>query len=805
MKIKYILRLTAICIVLMLTVTALGETDASSESGQDAEAVVTEVETTLATTPTDESAQEEEQDAVVDEAIASEPPDDNSAAQQETNSDESSAEKIIVSITPISQSECEVSQKPTLSEVVAALPSTLNVTLSDGTTDKVAITWTCSNYDDDAASYTFQSVLNESGYVLSDGVSMPTAVLYITGNVVSGDFTFTINDDDTLTLIAWDGTASSAAVPDAVDGRSVIAVAASAFAGNTSVRTIILPEGLITLESGAFRSCTKLETVELPDTLEEVGTNLFSGCDALETIQIDIYLETTFTDGTGYTRTVQDEDQQERRITVSFGETITDYCVLSGGIWIQDGDIEIKADHAATVNSGGKVSISESSAITVLGTLSCSGTCENSGTIIACAGSVSGMSGTIVTEHSYSNGFCTVCGEQQQSSDAIVLTIVPNEKPFEKTYDGQGGIALSTDDFTLTGIEDGDDVYIAAINMNFTESQVGSYLTAATFELGGEDAEKYTTKTVEISITIVAKQVTVTPTSGQSKTYGSSDPPLRATYRGLISGAALSGSLYRAKGEDVGTYKITVGTLEKLNPFYEIVLASETFSITAKSISASDITVARVANQRYTGDALTPGVEVTDGSATLTEGTDYTLSYSDNTSVGTATITITGKGNYTGSRTITFRIIKVTSSSGSSSASFDDETDTEDTDSEDTSSSESTEGHLILNDTDYGLVLVDAYEEPLDFETSQRKVMDGDSVRTILCLTVSEDDSDEWYDADAEEDAVEPRLCLTMAQIAALQTQGYTDVELQVGEAELRVPLSTLYSEYEDEAAVYTV
>ncbi|MCH3944137.1 MAG: RICIN domain-containing protein [Atopobiaceae bacterium] len=49
----------------------------------------------------------------------------------------------------------------------------------------------------------------------------------------------------------------------------------------------------------------------------------------------------------------------------------------------------------------------------------------------------------------------------------------------------------------------------------------------------------------------------------------------------------------------------------------------------------------------YTGSAVTPSVTVTTASGkTLTKGTDYTVSYSNNVSVGTATVTVAGKGSY---------------------------------------------------------------------------------------------------------------------------------------------------------------
>jgi surface protein len=87
---------------------------------------------------------------------------------------------------------------------------------------------------------------------------------------------------------------------------------------------------------------------------------------------------------------------------------------------------------------------------------------------------------------------------------------------------------------------------------------------------------------------------------------------------------------------------------------------TETFTIVAKD--ASTLTIEAIANQIYTGADLTPIVVVKDGNTTLTLDTDYTVAYSDNTSVGTATVTITGSGNYTGTTTQTFSILKLVSS-----------------------------------------------------------------------------------------------------------------------------------------------
>jgi hypothetical protein len=59
----------------------------------------------------------------------------------------------------------------------------------------------------------------------------------------------------------------------------------------------------------------------------------------------------------------------------------------------------------------------------------------------------------------------------------------------------------------------------------------------------------------------------------------------------------------------------------------------------------------------YTGKALKPTVTVKSGSTKLKSGTDYTVSYKNNKNTGKATITITGKGKYTGTLTKTFNIV----------------------------------------------------------------------------------------------------------------------------------------------------
>ena len=72
----------------------------------------------------------------------------------------------------------------------------------------------------------------------------------------------------------------------------------------------------------------------------------------------------------------------------------------------------------------------------------------------------------------------------------------------------------------------------------------------------------------------------------------------------------------------------------------------------------SGVAIAPVTDQAWTGGAVTPRPTVKRGATALREGSDYTLSYRNNVNPGTATVIVTGKGNYSGSRTATFRIVE---------------------------------------------------------------------------------------------------------------------------------------------------
>ena len=80
---------------------------------------------------------------------------------------------------------------------------------------------------------------------------------------------------------------------------------------------------------------------------------------------------------------------------------------------------------------------------------------------------------------------------------------------------------------------------------------------------------------------------------------------------------------------------------------------SKTYSIKNNFKKA---TVSSISTKAFTGKNITQSITVKYNGKTLKKGTDYTVSYSNNKSIGTATVKITGKGSYTGTITKTFKI-----------------------------------------------------------------------------------------------------------------------------------------------------
>ena len=106
--------------------------------------------------------------------------------------------------------------------------------------------------------------------------------------------------------------------------------------------------------------------------------------------------------------------------------------------------------------------------------------------------------------------------------------------------------------------------------------------------------------------------------------------------------------------KDAGTYKVTY----KVPDSNEDYTGEKMYTFTIHSKMVTKDMIGSIDAQTYTGNSITPEPVVKDGEVTLVSGKDFDFSYDKNINAGenTATVTINGKGNYTGIASQTFTI-----------------------------------------------------------------------------------------------------------------------------------------------------
>ena len=166
--------------------------------------------------------------------------------------------------------------------------------------------------------------------------------------------------------------------------------------------------------------------------------------------------------------------------------------------------------------------------------------------------------------------------------------------------------------------------------------------------------DKYSGADSNNSFTVLDGSLVTITAKNASRPYGSENP----AFEFETTGATLVGeptlTCEATSASNVGSYNIVVGkgTIRNKN----INLVNGTLTITAKIVEKPNIVLSET-NYVFDGQAKEPTVTVKDGETEI-PAEEYTVSYSNNTNVGTATVTITDKdgGNYNVSGSTTFTI-----------------------------------------------------------------------------------------------------------------------------------------------------
>ena len=102
----------------------------------------------------------------------------------------------------------------------------------------------------------------------------------------TSEFRFISLGGDTWRLANYTGTRRNVSIPSTYNGGTVVAISDNAFAGNTSMETLVIPETVTSIGAEAFADCSNLKNLTMSSKVTTIGDNAFDGCDAIETASI---------------------------------------------------------------------------------------------------------------------------------------------------------------------------------------------------------------------------------------------------------------------------------------------------------------------------------------------------------------------------------------------------------------------------------------------------------------------------------------------------------------------------------------
>ncbi|MBQ3378423.1 MAG: S-layer homology domain-containing protein [Clostridia bacterium] len=255
---------------------------------------------------------------------------------------------------------------------------------------------------------------------------------------------------------------------------------------------------------------------------------------------------------------------------------------------------------------------------------------------------VTGLTGYTFTK-SGSNYVATKTFPKTADKTATALTITT---PPTKTTYGAGDVLDKAGMVATATFDD-------ASTADVTDETTITYASGTAFSKGDTSVTVgYEGLTTTLSgLTVGGKSVTVTVADIPDVEYTGSaiEPAVTVTCTEATLVKDTDYTIAYASNTNVGTATVTVSPITTSD--YVFAPVTKTFEITGASLDESKFTV-DTADKAYTGSPITTTVTAVG----YTEGTDYTVAYSENTNAGTATVTISGNGGFGGTITKNFTI-----------------------------------------------------------------------------------------------------------------------------------------------------
>ena len=109
----------------------------------------------------------------------------------------------------------------------------------------------------------------------SSSFELPTRILVSDDIYNFGNYEYMVYDDETIVIVAYNGSESKLIIPETIDGKKVVEIGAHAFATNESIKSVRLSQHIEIIGSYAFYGCSFLSDIYISNNVWSIGESAF--------------------------------------------------------------------------------------------------------------------------------------------------------------------------------------------------------------------------------------------------------------------------------------------------------------------------------------------------------------------------------------------------------------------------------------------------------------------------------------------------------------------------------------------------
>ena len=475
-------------------------------------------------------------------------------------------------------------------------------------------------------------------------IKIPKGVTSIEGNAF-GDCSSlsSIEMPEGVTSIGNDAFSGCSSLSSIEIPKGVTSIGSGAFENCSSLSSIKIPEGVTSIENGAFSGCSSLSSIKMPEGVTSIGSGAFENCSSLSSIKIPEGV--TSIECYAFEACSSLNSIKIPKNVSEIGISVFDECYELVSIYFKGNKPKIIYEDYNDYDlfSG----LYDTTVYYPKNNKTWEGIESES------------FGGTNIKWVAYDPASLNAAatGEEVQSSESpdegVEFTDNPEENLSLETDNANEDLSPETDDPeedpSIEPEEDAEEVPEPSSSPDQEKADTNEKIED---DFGADDVE-----ITELDPTISNEQEETK--AGDSVTFSRLIPHSRYLFvmvRDEDADDLLEASNLLYIGQKTADESGTVSFRYMLKESFGSPV-SKIFGKQLKDIKNMTITLAKT-KYVYDGTSKKPSVTVKDGTKLLRNGQDYTVTYSKNVDVGTATVTVTGKGDYTGTSAVKFVIVK---------------------------------------------------------------------------------------------------------------------------------------------------